>query len=415
MKVSIIDGVPGCGKSTYILGHMNKNPNKRWLFVSPYLDEVGSGMVGGKKELGRIQRECESLNFKSPSTTPTKSKSFLRLAKAGYNIACTHSLFQRFTQEIADVLSEQEYHLVIDETIDLVSFYDDVKGHDVKLLMDSGFVKLEEGTSRLIWTVPDYKGRDIAIKELCDNGCLFLCGEDVLIQRIPPNAMKSCKSVTILTYMFEASLMCAWMRLNNFEWEFITPNELRPNSEIKDIIRPLLHIVEPPKPIVDMQRTEKGLYNRSVFNYTWYDKKSEGKLPIVKRSIEVALRDKMPKGDVFWTTFKDWRSDLEGRGYTRGKKIGGQLRSPFVEKNKRASNEYRDCINCIYTINIYPNGSLESHLASLGITLDRDMYALSELIQFIFRGSIRQHKDMWVLILSERMSLLLKEWLETDF
>lgn len=414
MKVTVIDGIPGCGKSTYILEHMNRNPDKRWLFVSPYLDEVGDGVVG-KQDIGRIQKECPKLNFKSPSSTPSKSKSFLRLARAGNNIACTHSLFQRFTQEIADVLKEKEYHLVIDETIDLVAFYEDVKGHDVHLLMNSGFIKLEEGSSRLLWTVPEYKGRDFVVKELCDNGCLFLCGEDVLIQRIPPNTMKACASVTILTYMFEASLMCAWMKLNYFEWEYSTPPTLRTNREIKDIIRPLLHIVEPPKIIVDMQRTERGLYKRHVFNYTWYEKESEGLLPKVKKSIETTLKKKMPKGATFWTTFKDWRGELEGVGYTRGKKIGGEVRSPFVAKNKRASNEYRDCVNCIYTINIYPNGSLETHLSGVGVSLDRDMFALSELIQFIFRGSIRQHKDMYVLILSERMSGLLKDWLQTDF
>lgn len=414
-KVLVIDGIPGCGKSTYILDYMNKNPDKKWLFVSPYLDEVGDGGSREVKEIGRIQKECPSLKFKSPSSTPSKSRSFLRLAKAGHNIACTHSLFQRFTEEIAQVLREQGYHLVIDETIDLVAYYDSVKGDDVRIMMNSGFIELEEGTNRLRWTVPEYNGRDMVLKELCDNGCLFLCGEDVLIQRIPPNAMRACQSVTILTYMFEASLMCAWMKINNLEWEYFTPDTIKSNSEIKEIIRPLLHIVPPTKAIIDMQRTERGLYNRSVFNYTWYEKYSEGKLEQVKKSIESTLKTKMPKGDVFWTTFADWQLELQGVGYTRGKKIDGNIRPTFVAKNKRASNEYRDCINCIYTINIYPNGSLESHLASMGIILDRDMYALSELIQFVFRGRIRQHKEMYVLILSERMLLLLEEWLKTDF
>lgn len=410
-KIQVIDGIPGCGKSTYILEYMNQHPEKKWLFVSPYLDDVGDG-----SSAGRIHRECPALGFKSPSPKPSKSKSFIRLAKAGENIACTHSLFQRFTQEIADILKEQQYHLVIDESIDLVSFYDDVRGDDVHLLMNSGFIKIGEDGTRLVWTKEDYKGRDQQIKELCDNGCLFLCGEDVLIQRIPPTTMKACQSVVILTYMFEASLMCAWMRINNFEWEYLTPKELRPNSEIKGIIRPLIQITKLPKNIIALQRTEKGLYQRNIFNWTWYEKKSEPHLPMIKKSIEGALkRDMGTGGDVFWTTFKDYKSDLEGVGYTRGRRVGGAVRSPFIEKNKRASNEYKDCTKCIYTINIYPNGSLESHLASMGITLDRDMYALSELIQFIFRGSIREHKKMHVLILSERMSNLLQDWLQHDF
>jgi hypothetical protein len=44
--------------------------------------------------------------------------------------------------------------------------------------------------------------------------------------------------------------------------------------------------------------------------------------------------------------------------------------------------------------------------------VDSDMFALSEMIQFIWRGAIRQGKPMKVLILSERMRNLLIKWLE---
>lgn len=122
----------------------------------------------------------------------------------------------------------------------------------------------------------------------------------------------------------------------------------------------------------------------------------------------------MGKGEVFWTTFKDYESKLQGIGYTRAKKINGELRKAFVSKNMRASNEYRDCVNCIYMVNIYPHGSLNNHLISYGVVLDQELYALSELIQFIFRGSIRDHKPMHLYILSDRMRRLFTEWLDTD-
>jgi hypothetical protein len=53
-----------------------------------------------------------------------------------------------------------------------------------------------------------------------------------------------------------------------------------------------------------------------------------------------------------------------------------------------------------------------NYLQSNGIDVDEDMYALSEMIQFIWRGAIRQGKPMKVLILSERMRNLLIKWLE---
>ena len=410
-KIRVVDAVCGAGKTTWIFDEMRKYPDRKWLFVSPYLDEAGDGSTKG-----RIQNELPELNFKSPSSTPSKRADFLRLARRGYNIAITHKLFTDFNVEVAMVLKEQKYHLVIDETIDLVTFYDDIHHEDVKFLILAGMV-ICGSNGQLSWNDEKwggYNGRDIRIKELCQLGCLWLYGDDVLIQRIPPTCIKACESTTILTYLFEGSLMHSWLQLNSMEWEYHYPEQMRSPAEIKQILREKLHFVPRSKLITDLQRTEQGLYYRSAFNVTWYQRQTDETLSAVKASIETTLKKQMPKGEVFWTTFKDYRHKLTGTGYTRAKKIRGELREPFVSKNMRASNEYRDCVNCIYTVNIYPNGSLDSHLAQFGVHINDDLYALSELVQFVFRGCIREHKDMWVYILSERMEGLLKEWLELD-
>ena len=189
---------------------------------------------------------------------------------------------------------------------------------------------------------------------------------------------------------------------------------MRTNKQIKDIIRPLVNLIQPSKLITDHNRTDQGLYRYNAFNKTWYDTRTKDELHAVKKSIETTLKKEMPKGEVFWTTFKEYEPQIQGIGYTRSKKVKGELRKPFVSKNMRASNEYRDCVNCIYTVNIYPHGSLDSHLRAYGVQLDRDLYALSELIQFIFRGSVREHKPMSLYILSDRMRKLFVEWMESD-
>lgn len=409
--IKIVDAICGAGKTTWVFDHIRKHPEHKWIFVSPYLDEAGDG-----EHKGRIQEELPEFGFRSPSSTPSKTKDFLRLAQKGKNIAITHKLFTGFSPEVALVLKEQKYHLVIDETIDLVSFYEDISHEDVKFLILAGMVKCGD-KGLLTWNSelwPNYTGRDIRIKELCELGCLWLYGENVLIQRIPPTCMKACESVIILTYLFEASLMHCWMQLNEMDWKYLQPQEMRLTSDIKKIIRNKIHLIEPPKLVKDLQRTEYGAPILNPFNVTWY-KDNEPILERVKKSIESTLKDDMDKGNVFWTTFKEWESDLAGVGYKRSRKVEGKLRKPFVPKNMRASNEYRDCTNCIYTINIYPHGSLESHLRAFGIVLDRDLYALSEVVQFIFRGSIREHKDMYLYILSDRMRTLVSNWLQEDY
>lgn len=409
--IKVVDAICGSGKTTWIFEYIRQHPERKWVFVSPYLDEAGDG-----NEKGRIQKELPEFNFKAPSGTPSKTADFLRLAKKGHNIAITHKLFTGFTVEVASVLAEQKYHLVIDETIDLVTFFEGIGHEDVKFLILAGMVVCAPN-GQLHWNEekwPNYSGRDIHIKQLCELGCLWLYGEDVLIQRIPPTCMKACESVTILTYLFEASLMHCWMQLNEMQWEYHYPDTLRKPDEIKQILRDKLHFVKHPKLITDLQRTHQGLYKSNVFNVGWYQKSTKDTLERVKKSIETTLKEQIPKGEVFWTTFKDYEKDLEGVGYTRAKKTNGVLRKPFVSKNMRASNEYRDCTNCIYAVNIYPHGSLDSHLRQFDVQIDKDLFALSEVIQFIFRGSIREHKDMYVYILSERMLKLVKDWLALD-
>lgn len=417
-KIRVVDAICGAGKTTWVFDYIRQHPEHKWIFVSPYLDEAGDG-----ENKGRIQKELPGYKFVSPTSAPSKTKDFLRLAQKGRNIAITHKLFTGFSAEIAALLKEKEYHLIIDETIDLVSFYEDISHEDVKFLILAGMVKCED-RGNLVWNNdlwPNYKGRDWRIKELCELGCLWLYGEDVLIQRIPPTCMKACQSVVILTYMFEASLMHCWMQLNDLEWEYYAPESMRKTAEIKSIIRDRIVLVEPPKLIRDLQRTEYGVRKSNVFNKGWYDKTAKpADLERIKKSIEKTLKDEMGKGNVFWTTFKDYEADLAGIGYTRAKKItddegNKKLRKPFVAKNMRASNEYRDCVNCIYTINIYPHGSLSSHLAQHQVHLDEDSYALSEIIQFIFRGCIREHKTMHLYILSDRMRDLVSNWLKEDY
>lgn len=95
VQVQIIDAICGSGKTTWMFNKIRNNSDKRWIFVSPYLDEVGDG-----KTKGRIQAELPALKFRAPSSSPTKQASFLRLVENHCNISITHRLFMDFTPEI---------------------------------------------------------------------------------------------------------------------------------------------------------------------------------------------------------------------------------------------------------------------------------------------------------------------------
>lgn len=429
-EIQVLDAICGAGKSTWAFQHMKENADKRWVYVSPYLSEVGGTEEKGEGDdlhytKGRIQDVLPDMQFKYPTRTPSKRESFLRLIDRGENVGITHSLFSQMNEEVLEILSNNEYQLMIDETLDFISIYDELTEEDLTLFMTSGIISVEEESKRVLFNRSEYnKGVLKGLKELCDNRCLYLytsettSGEKktLMIQKINPYIINAFQSTTILTYRWESSLMWAWMKLNSMEYSLIYPDTLRDSHEIRKSLRPLLDVVEIPWTLKKLQVDTKGMPIKNVFSKTWYTR-HEDKLPTIKTAIEKALQKKMVKrGDPFWTTFIDYRPNISGKGYTKSKTVvvnGQQVedRSPFIPKNMRASNEYANCSNCIYTCNVYMNPVLKNFLGKHEIAFSEDDYALSELIQFVFRGCIRQGEPMSVLITSERMRGLFCDWL----
>ena len=74
----------------------------------------------------------------------------------------------------------------------------------------------------------------------------------------------------------------------------------------------------------------------------------------------------------------------------------------------------------IYLANRFPKPELARYLEAEGINLDVDLWALGELLQWVWRGCIRQcyrdprSPDMHLFLPSERMRGLLKAWLKSN-
>lgn len=49
---------------------------------------------------------------------------------------------------------------------------------------------------------------------------------------------------------------------------------------------------------------------------------------------------------------------------------------------------------------------------SFGIEINEDIYALSTMLQWMWRSAIRRGEEIWVYVPSRRMRTLLKDWIE---
>ena len=101
-----------------------------------------------------------------------------------------------------------------------------------------------------------------------------------------------------------------------------------------------------------------------------------------------------------FTTYKDFRNDIKGEGYTRG----------FVYCNCKGTNEYRHKESLAYLINLFPPKNIVRFFEYQGIKFDIDMYSLSELLQWIWRSRIRDGYPINLYIPSQRMRKLLDDW-----
>lgn len=74
-----------------------------------------------------------------------------------------------------------------------------------------------------------------------------------------------------------------------------------------------------------------------------------------------------------WTCFKNDIPKLKCEGYTKG----------FVPCNARAINDFKDKQSLAYTVNRFMNPYEYKFFKSKGAEVNQDMFALSELIQWI--------------------------------
>ena len=92
---------------------------------------------------------------------------------------------------------------------------------------------------------------------------------------------------------------------------------------------------------------------------------------------------------------------MSGSGYAKG----------FESCNCRATNKHRNRSNIAYLVNRYIDPNIVQFFVGHNIRVDEDGYALSEMLQFIWRSAIRDGNQVNIYIPSSRMRKLLCNWI----
>jgi hypothetical protein len=259
----------------------------------------------------------------------------------------------------------------------------------------------------LVWQGDKYPSQYAEFKQCVENETLYQYNDNLLMWLLSKKFVDASASVTILTHRFEHSLMRAWMQISGIEYVSLdnTLLGLQGDTILLQQLRDNLKIIP------TSGYWKHSDISRTSFSMTWYDTRTQEELLRLRASLEKIAKDNgVATGNVFWTCFKNHRASLSGLRYT--KPVGG--RSPWVAKNARGLNEYRDCTHCLYLVNVFMNVDLRQFLYKQNISIDEDQYALSEMLQFIYRGSIRDNSPMSLFIPSQRMTSLLLSYLNSS-
>lgn len=393
--ITVVDARMGRGKSSAAIRYMNRyKGTKKFLYITPYLNEV--------------DRICEQCDFdQSDSDYMSKSAELKTHIRQGKNVAATHSLFYLMDEDALELVRANHYSLIIDESIQVIERLN-VTDKDFELIINQLADVNENGVIR--WKDKDYDGRFCDYKELADAGSLRMI-DSALLNVMNPDMLRSFDEVFMLTYLFDGQYQKAYLDFFGFDYRIIGVEMDEDGYRFSDApdspppldYRNLIHIVD----LHTMNKIGDGKFalSKNWFNRRGYDhpdvRSLRNNLKKFFQGIQGGSQDSR-----LWTSFKDARDKLTD-------KRTGRFRNNFLQVSARATNEYRDRTDIAYMANRFVDPNLLKFFSERDIEINSDHFALSEMLQWIWRSAIRDNEPINLYIPSSRMRKLLIDWMNS--
>jgi hypothetical protein len=410
--IRVVDSIMGSGKTSAAINMMNNDiddygEGNNYIFITPYLSEVE-----------RVKDSCAGRKFYEPKIYTKNGETFYKLdslhqlLKDNKNIATTHSLFKMATEETKELIYTGNYILILDEVMEVVRELH-ISASDVKMLFNEGWIYLEDGF--VLWNNQKeieegtYTGEFVHVKKMAQNRNLVLHNNTILLWNFPNDIFGLFKDTYILTYLFDAQIQKSYFDMFGIKYEryiatcddngryVFKPNNGHSDKPYKNKLKSKIHIYDG-----TLNRIGNKPYSLSK---SWFkdNKALRGRL---KNNVLNYFTNILKSKSEFnmWTTFKDYQNSIKGKGYSKG----------YVSLTSRSTNEYRHKTALAYAANRYLNPIIDGYFLSRGVKVDEDYWALSEMLQWIWRSAIRDDKDINIYIPSSRMRSLLVKWLDDE-
>ena len=401
--IQVCDAIMGSGKSSAAITYMNEHKSEKFIYITPYLDEVE-----------RVKTSCKGMRFIEPSEKIAeyhfkKCEHTAALINKGRNIATTHQAFKRYTSDMLDDIRKHGYTLIIDENIDFLERYD-IHPDDLQLAIESGLIKSENGSYCI--NRDDYHGtafrelfRFLKTRNLVDISDSD--SSDIFYWILPADLLLSFKDVFVLTYMFEGQSLHHYLHMSNVPYKYIGVKKYEDGNYrftdfagyVPDYVKDLDSMIH----IIDNERMNSVGDNKNALSMNWFNTKDDLVLQLKNNTINCMnnMWKGVPPSQKLWGTYSGSRHLISSKGYIRS----------FLTFNAKATNDYRKRDHLVYLANIFMNVSEKIYYRNHGIEVDDNLYALSIMLQWIWRSAIRDGKEIYLYIPSSRMRNLLIDWI----
>lgn len=409
--VKVCDAIMGSGKTSATISYINAHPEKRFIYVAPYLPEAT-----------RIRDGCPDANFVEPSDKLpqhgfSKAIHTLSLIDEGRNIASTHQAMLYYTDKTIEALREKNYTVIIDEEVAVFQKDTAISYSDVMLALEAGYIQeVAHGEFALTEKADGYSGGSFShmfrVMKSRHLVCLKKGREtNVYYWIFPSKLFESLDEVIVLTYLFRNSEMDLFFRMNGIEYDLIgvqrTPDGGYMFSERAEYVPEYVSNLDQMITIEMSEKMNRIGKGRTALSMNWYKSGSEENVDQLRKNLYNYFRVRSGHGTVsdrMCGTYKKYWGKLRGKGYWNSD----------VVFSKKASNEFRDRSVLAYPVNLFASGEIVHFYADHGWNFDNDRYALSIMLQWIWRSAIRDGKPISIYIPSKRMRDLLIGWISEN-
>jgi hypothetical protein len=418
-KVININDYPcGSGKTTNMIEGFKED--RKYLVILPLLTEVDR-VISQSKEVVFVQPHAND------NDQGTKSSSLQGQLLLGQNIATTHSMYERLVRPIRDGLLD-DYDIIIDEVPEVVKMVTSKSKRSIQeFYVDAGYMDVDAATGLVRPTTKWWQNRDEVsdtlspkILNFAETGCLYLQDGKMFIWALPRSILTAGRSVTVMTYKSEGSMLLAYLRKLGLPYEVSNDNQLEEDFRAK--AAKLITIEDIPalsKTNFSHTGQEKGMSSPSYAAKVAQSLKNLKERKLVGVDINNILLTS--KKDAWIKAANDNKLHDEDEDDTQTKNLkpgvfakGSRMKDVnWIANTTRGTNDYMHCSHLIYLYDQNINPVLARWLGDSSQDF-KDAYALSELIQWVWRSRIRKGEPITLYLPSPRMRRLFEEWLYSD-